>query len=295
MLPMLQCTEPAVSAIDSALIDVPGMMHAAVSNHLRQCHATMFGRRHGRYLNRAIEFAAVATREIGQSDALYHNVEHTTQVTLVGAAILVGRHNERADVSPQAWLDSIIAMLCHDIGYVRGICRDDRGEKCATGVGRNKVNIDSLASDAALMPYHVDRGKRFVAEYFAEDNLVDAGTVQTYIERTRFPVPADAGYSVADDFAGLVRAADLIGQLSDRRYLNKLSAVYYEFEETGFNGVAGYRKPGDLLKTYPEFFRARVQPYIGAASRYLRYSTAGSDVLWQLEENLARARGGRRR
>ena len=41
------------------------------------------------------------------------------------------------------------------------------------------------------------------------------------IEHTRFPVPDDEAHESTDDFPGLVRAADLIGQLADINYLRK--------------------------------------------------------------------------
>jgi len=57
-----------------------------------------------------------------------------------------------------------IALLCHDIGYVRGVCRRDRPGVYATGIGDATVEIASTGTDAALTPYHVDRSKQFVYE-----------------------------------------------------------------------------------------------------------------------------------
>ncbi|HBB33823.1 MAG TPA: metal-dependent phosphohydrolase, partial [Cyanobacteria bacterium UBA9273] len=56
------------------------------------------------------------------SDALYHNVEHTILVTLVGQEILRGKHIRDGGVSCEDWLHFIISLLCHDIGYVKGVC-----------------------------------------------------------------------------------------------------------------------------------------------------------------------------
>jgi hypothetical protein len=59
---------------------------------------------------------------IGNSDALYHNVEHTMLVTLAGYDIMRGRALLKpTDASDVAHL--IFACLFHDIGYVRGIVR----------------------------------------------------------------------------------------------------------------------------------------------------------------------------
>ena len=91
-------------------------------------------------------------------------------------------------------------------------------------------------------------------------------------------------------YPGLVRGADLIGQLSDPRYLQKLPAVFYEFEEIGFNVAMGYRSPGDLLASYPAFFETRVEPYIDAAVGYLQQTDEGRDILSHLYANLDQAR-----
>src|SRR6266704_2216383 len=61
---------------------------------------------------------------------------------------------------------SVKAGSPHDIGYVRGVCRDDRNGIYITGVDDQTVTVPSGASDAALTPHHVDRGKRFVRERF---------------------------------------------------------------------------------------------------------------------------------
>ena len=57
---------------------------------------------------------------IANSDAPYHNAEHTMMVTLVGQEILRGKHIREGGVTPRDWLHFISSLLCHDIGYVRG-------------------------------------------------------------------------------------------------------------------------------------------------------------------------------
>jgi uncharacterized membrane protein len=67
----------------------------------------------------------LALENIANSDAAYHDVNHTIMVTLVGQEILRGRHISVGGVTPREWLHFIVSLLCHDIGYVRGICRGD--------------------------------------------------------------------------------------------------------------------------------------------------------------------------
>jgi hypothetical protein len=73
-----------------------------------------------------IEFIArLAMENIANSDAPYHDMNHTIMVALVGQEVLRGKHISEGGVTPRDWLHFIISLLCHDIGYVRGVCRGD--------------------------------------------------------------------------------------------------------------------------------------------------------------------------
>ena len=241
------------------------------------------------------EFIAGAARTsmqwIASSNALYHNFEHTMLVTTVGMDILQGKKLAGDEAHRETSLNIILALLCHDIGYVRGICAADTADGFASGAGNTLVKLTAGISDAGLMPYHIDRGKRYVEEQYAGHALIDVAVVQACIERTRFPIPEDDSYRISGDYPGLVRAADLIGQLSDPRYLAKLPAVFYEFEETRYNRSTGYQNPGDLLHTYPKFFRCCVLPYLDEALQYLELTPEGRDVTGKLFANVQMAEG----
>ncbi len=233
--------------------------------------------------------AKTALSNISKSNALYHNVEHTIHVTLVGQAIMRGKHLRENSVSPEDWVHVIISLLCHDIGYVRGICQADSHDLYVTGNGDARIGLPQGTTDASLMAYHVDRGKRYVQEQFGDNPVVDTDAIKHNIELTRFPIPASDDPPNTADYPGLVRAADLIGQLGDPRYLKKVPALYYEFEETGFNGTTGYRNPGDLLIHYPDFYWTNVYPYIPDALRYLSETPEGEEITSSLYANLATA------
>jgi hypothetical protein len=229
---------------------------------------------------------AMALENIANSDALYHNVEHTILVTLVGQEILRGKHIREGGVSCEDWLHFIVSLVCHDIGYVKGVCRADRDGKYATGNGNELIGLPPGASDASLTPYHVDRAKLFIDERFGGNRLIDAEIVKQNIELTRFPVPHDDDHQDTVNYPGLVRAADLIGQLSDPRYLKKIGALFYEFEETGVNKDLGYRHPGDLRKNYPKFYWNGVFPYVKDGLRYLSLTQQGQQITANLYSNV---------
>lgn len=234
--------------------------------------------------------ANMALEIIANSDALYHNIEHTILVSLVGQEILRGKHIREGGVSCEDWLHFIIALLCHDIGYIKGVCQQDKEDESlyATGLEDIMLLLDCGSTDASLTPFHVDRGKLFISERFGKHNLIDAQVIQRYIELTRFPVPLDEEHSDTINYPGLVRAADLIGQLSDPRYLQKIPALFYEFEETGVNKSLGYSNPGDLRKNYPNFYWKGVYPYIQPALRYLETTQEGKQIIANLYANVFR-------
>ncbi|MBE7200800.1 MAG: metal-dependent phosphohydrolase, partial [Parafilimonas terrae] len=106
-------------------------------------------------------------------------------------------------------------------------------------------------------------------------DIVDAGRVIRAIELTRFPVPEDDEHRETGTEAGLLRAADLIGQLGDPLYPRKLNALFHEFAEAGLNGELRYESPADLAERYPAFFWDKVEPVIGDAAGFLNLTVEG--------------------
>jgi hypothetical protein len=231
-----------------------------------------------------ISFAAqLALENIASSDAAYHDVNHTMMVTLVGQEILRGKHISVGGVTPRDWLNFILSLLCHDIGYVRGVCRGDGDGSYVANLAGDKVSLPEGATDASLTPYHVYRSKLFVRERSEKAFVhLDTAAIEANIEHTRFPVPEDEQHESTDDFPGLVRAADLIGQLADINYLRKQAALFSEFRETGICNKLNYKTVADLRANYPDFFWNTVRPYIGDALRYLRVTQEGQQWIANL-------------
>jgi hypothetical protein len=230
--------------------------------------------------------ARIALECIGNSDALYHNIEHTLLVTLAGHDILRGRALH-THMSPEDYAHVILACLTHDIGYVRGVFEEDSTDGFVVDAAGRKVTLPRGSSDAALMPYHVDRSKLYVLDRMQANPLLDQQRIARAIEGTRFP--SSLGDGEADEEAAIVRAADLIGQLGDPNYIRKTTALYYEFEEAGINRQLGYGSPADLVDRYPQFYWNSVSPQIQTAIRYLNATSSGRQWIANLYSNVFRA------
>ena len=238
------------------MIDYQKLIIDTFARELEDRYRETYGHTRPEYASFIAWAGHLALQNIANSDTLYHDVEHTMHVALVGQEILKGRHLSEGGVSPEDWIHFTIGLLCHDIGYIRGVCRGDGAGRYVTGVGEATVELPEGATDAALTPYHVDRGKRFVRERFGGNLLIDIDSdrIESCIEMTRFPSPDESFYRDTRGYPGLLRAADFIGQLGDPDYLRKLPALFYEFQETGANERLGYRHPGDLRTGYASFF-----------------------------------------
>ena len=256
----------------------------AFCRRLRSGYRAMYGRQTHDYEEILDRAGRMSLEIIATSDAPYHNVEHTMLVTLVGQETLRGKHLCHGSVTSADWLHAMLSLLCHDIGYVKGVCGADRPERrlFAAGPDDALVELPAGSTDASLAPYHVDRGQQFVRERFGGHRLIDADLVCRNIERTRFPVPAGEDHRNTADYPGLVRAADLVGQLSDPSYLRKLPALFWECEETGANRALGYRTAEDLRRGFPRFYWQAVHPYIAEAVRHLRCTYRGRQILANL-------------
>src|SRR6185312_16036861 len=137
------------------MITIPEVMAQALGGFLAGETRSRFGSSHG-YLADFLPYAARLTLEcIGNSDALYHNIEHTMLVTLVGHDILVGRALQRT-TTVSDYANFILACLTHDIGYVRGVVQGDEDDAYVADITGKKIKLPVGSSDAALAPYHVD-------------------------------------------------------------------------------------------------------------------------------------------
>jgi len=240
------------------MITLPALAAEALGSFLASDMKDRFGSSHAR-LAELIPFAArLALECIGNSDALYHNVEHTMLVTLVGHDIFKGRALSQRS-TPTDYSNFIVACLAHDIGYVRGVVKGDKDDGYVVDGAGRKISLPRGSSDAALAPYHVERSKLFVLDRFAAVEEVDSARIA------------------------------LIGQLGDPHYLRKTNALYYEFEEIGLNRQLGYESPADIVDKYPQFYRNNISPHIQAAIDYLNVTSSGRWWIAGLYNNVFRA------
>lgn len=249
-------------------------------------YISLFGSANPNYPEIIYSLGKHALNTIAKSNAAYHDVHHTIMVADVGQDILKGKHLLENNISPSDWFHFIIAALYHDIGYIRGLCDGDKDGKYIKNLMGDTIHLPSHSTDAALAPYHIDRAKLYARINLSKIECLDHNYIAKLIERTRFPVPVGDKHQNTNDFPGLLRAADLIGQLADINYTKKSDALFSELQEIGSAKKHGYRTSYDLRVKLPVFFEKNVSPYIKEAIHYLDATNSGKKWINNLSFNL---------
>lgn len=184
----------------------------------------------------------------------YHDLRHTLEVLLATARMTHANILAGKEIQPHAAELSLLAAMMHDVGYIQ-----KNGEN---GTGGQYTLV------------HVERSAAFFQNYAGSLGL-SAGDTQRcclMIMATSLAVNPDTlDYPDADTelAAKLVASADLLGQLADRIYLEKLLFLYQEFREAG---VMAFANELDLLTQTCSFYkmvRKRLDENLGMLDRPL--------------------------
>jgi hypothetical protein len=186
-------------------------------------------------------------------DTVYHDRQHTLDITLALARLIVGHERtqpEAARLGSERAIVGLITGLFHDVGYIR------RTEDLES---RNGAEFTST---------HVSRGARFLKEYLPVVGFEAWVPIATQIIHfTGYEVPFPQIEAKVPDprdimLGHLLGTADMIAQIADRCYLEKCrDRLYAEFVLGGValpvaaNGgrKVKYASGLDLLRQTPDF------------------------------------------
>ncbi|MDP2136045.1 MAG: hypothetical protein Q8J99_20790 [Sulfuritalea sp.] len=167
---------------------------------------------------------------------LYHNRTHTNEVVLCTARMLHGLHLGGQGLDGDHIDAALIGALMHDVGY---LMRDEE----AGGTG------------AQFTDSHVLRGVEFTRAQLGHlpPALLDATTrVILLTDHRKHPDWVKFDNIQQQRAAYATATADLIGQMANREYLERVLLLYFEFEEAQLGGFADIH---DLLEKTTAFYR----------------------------------------
>jgi len=221
-------------------------------------------------------------------DTLYHDQQHSLDVTLAMARLLAGYEKTVPEADRLGHERAVVALICalfHDSGYIRRV-----GERHRNG--------------AEFTPYHISRSAEFLTGYLPRSGLGQwvpvAGQV---VHFTGYEISLDDIEldDPKDSTVGhLLGTADMLAQMADRCYLEKCrDRLYGEFVLAGIaveqksprERVVRYASGADLLRQTPDFWQqsasARLEKSLNRAYRNIEPLFGGQNpYLLAIDHNL---------
>jgi hypothetical protein len=167
----------------------------------------------------------------------YHDLRHTLDVFMCSVRLLHSVHLSGTKLSDEEISLIMIAALLHDVGYAQ-------------------KTVEARGSGAQLTQIHVMRGIEFMQKNLRNWHLPKAWKIPlTQIIRC-----TDLRVHLSDiDFVTprilllgqIVGSADIVGQMADRTYLEKLLFLFVEFKEAQYGNL---NDTHDLLKKTRTFY-----------------------------------------
>lgn len=172
------------------------------------------------------------------SNTSYHNFDHTMAVTLAMMRLIHGMHINGSRFTREIIECGLIAALFHDTGLIQR-------------------NSDQNGTGAKYTKFHEQRSILFVQEYLNSVGRSDAMSrpCSQMIQCTKLSLaPKDLVFD-SDEvklMGYILGTADIIAQMADRVYLERLPLLFDELKE---GGVPGYESTVDIFKQTVTFFR----------------------------------------
>ena len=204
-------------------------------------------------------------------NTFYHDLSHTLDCLLVTAKLIHGAFLNGIDFNKRDVTLGLISALMHDTGYIQAVDDD-------TGTG------------AKYTVCHIQRSIEFMGKYFHDNRFPSeySPICSNLLRCTGLDVKiADINFQSREHeiLGKILGTADLIGQMANEHYLEKLPILYDEFKE---GGIQDYYDAFDLLEKTPAFWeiiKERLVLELGQVDLYLRDSLR---VLWGINQDLYR-------
>jgi hypothetical protein len=190
-----------------------------------------------------------------KNDTGYHDLYHTTDVMLAAARLVHGAATTGVDFNRGDINQLLVCAMTHDTGYIQR-------------------ETEPFGTGARYTAIHIERSIDFVREYLKLHPAIDLDpeTTAQILRCTGLNVRIqDIPFrSEKARFLGFILGtADLLGQMADRYYLEKLPILYREFRE---GNIPGFSSDGDLISKTPDFYTMasiRFEKELGGVNRFM--------------------------
>lgn len=186
----------------------------------------------------------------------YHDLSHTTDAFLAMARLTHGAVVNGETFTNRSITLGLIAALLHDVGYIQ-------------------EEHDTEGTGAKYTANHVQRGIDFLERHGTEFGLIDEEIADCRAMILCTDLAVDISTILFQSakvklLGKILASADLLAQMADRAYLEKLLFLYYELKEAGFSE---FENEVDLLQEtvhFYDFIAQRLKTTLDGTDRHMR-------------------------
>jgi hypothetical protein len=190
------------------------------------------------------------------SNTKYHDFEHTCSVILADARLIYGGLAHGLEFSEKDAVKGLLSALFHDVGLIQ-TTDDNQGTGAKYTVGHEERSIQFM--------------RERLAHDFPEQDIEDIADCIRCTILAMSPSKVAFRNETMRTMGYFLGSADLLAQIADRYYLEKLLLLFEEFKEAR---LPGYNTAFDLLSKTRNFYqdvaRKRLDRELGSVDRYMR-------------------------
>jgi HD superfamily phosphohydrolase len=199
----------------------------------------------------------------------YHNFRHINDTFLAMARLLHGAHLSGEKFNERQMVLGVISALMHDTGMLQE-SHDSEG----TGA---KFTQDHVKLSMNFIEQQADRLNLTGQEVADMQNIILCTDLMAEIQAINFSAPE------IELLGKMLGTADLIAQMADRTYLEKLLFLFHEFREAQ---MGDFKNEIDFLRQTLNFYEISESRFDKILANTNRYMVPHFKERWDIQTNL---------
>jgi len=199
----------------------------------------------------------------------YHDLKHVTDCFLAMVRLFHGAGETGSRFSRRQVHQGLVAALLHDTGYLQN-------------------SEDTEGTGAKYTACHVRRSMDFLQQHFAtfglQESEIHAGMAMIHCTDINCdPAAVPFPDKTTEKIGKMLATADILAQMADRTYLEKLLFLFYELDEAR---IEDYRDELDLMHRSKDFYIRMADRFDTQLSSANRFMVHHFKARWKINKDL---------
>ena len=199
----------------------------------------------------------------------YHNLRHITDTYLAMARLLHGAQLSDANLNNREIVLGVTGALMHDAGMIQKTS-DTEGTGAKYTQDHVRLSMDFVKKHAATLLLDGQETADLLDMIHCTDLMADITSINFSSQKIEL-------------LGKMLGTADLIAQMADRTYLEKLLFLYHEFREAE---LGNFKNELDFLHQTLNFFEISSKRFKETLENTSRFMIPHFKARWDIDENL---------